>query len=708
MSRRSAARVCGRRGVVHFVPMFAAFACIVLTVTWPRYASAQSEVEAPPVEVIGHYETGIGTSDAASQGSANAKLILERPTLRAGEVLEFVPGMIVTQHSGSGKANQYYLRGFNLDHGTDFAVYVDGMPVNMRSHGHGQGYADINFVIPELVSRIDFRKGPYFAEEADFASAGAAHFRLYDQMKQGLGLLTLGTDQYRRGLVAGSLTDAADHLLYALEWTGYDGPWTLPEDSRKLNGVLRFSNGDGNAGLNVTAMAYRAKWNSTDQIPRRAVEAGQLDRFGHIDPTDGGVSDRYSLSAEVRHLMGNGRVRANVYFIQYKLDLWSNFTYFLADPVNGDQFQQTDDRKIYGGELHYSLPSRWGGIDMENRVGLQLRYDDIAKVALYTSRARRIIATTREDRVGEGSAGLFAENVVQWSTWLRTIAGVRADHFRFDTQSSIAANSGARNDSIVSPKLSVVLGPWSKTEYFINYGLGFHSNDARGTVISVDPSTGNPAQRVTPLVRTQGGEIGARTQLVDSVQSSLSFWRLTSNSELLFIGDAGTTEAGRPSRREGIEWITTWRPRSWLMLDLEVALSKSRFTDGDPAGDHIPGSPERTLQAGLYLENLGPWAAALQVRHFGPRPLVEDNRVRSGSTTLTNLRLGYDISHRWQAHFDVLNLFNRKDSDVDYYYCSLQAGETSGVCADGSAGVDDIHFHPVEPRQFRLTLNIKF
>ncbi|MFN0315219.1 MAG: TonB-dependent receptor [Burkholderiales bacterium] len=671
-------------------------------------AAAQAEIEAPTVEVIGHYESGIGTSDASSQGSVNSKQLMQRPTLGTGEVLELVPGMTVTQHSGSGKANQYYLRGFNLDHGTDFAVHLDGMPANMRSHGHGQGYADINFMIPELVARVDFHKGPYFAEEGDFASAGAAHFRLFDQVKHGLGGLTLGTDRYLRGLVVDSTPAGPGKWLYAMEWNENEGPWVNPENLRKLNGVLRYSQGEGGGTWSLTAMAYRANWDATDQIPKRAVASGLLDRFGAVDPSDGGESERYSLSANLRRASGAGQWNASAYFIQYSLGLWSNFTYFLSDPVNADQFQQTDQRRVYGGQADYRWATRWGGADMENRAGLQLRYDDIGKVGLYKTRNRQFLSLTREDAVNEGSAGLFAENFAQWKPWLRTVLGLRADFYQFDVVSNNAANSGSLSDHIASPKLAVVLGPWSNTEFFVNYGQGFHSNDARGTVITVDPSDGlTPVQRVTPLVRTKGGELGARTQFIQGVQSSLALWRLDSASELLFVGDAGATLASRPSTRQGAEWITSWRAAQWLSVEVDLALSKSRFTGADPAGGYIPGSPERTLQVGFYVEDLGPWSAALQVRHFGPRPLIEDNSVRSGSTTLTNLRLVYEID-KLQLRFDVLNLFGRRDSDVEYYYCSRLAGETPGVCADGSAGVDGIHFHPVEPRQFRLALNLKF
>jgi hypothetical protein len=658
----------------------------------------------PHTEVIGHYETGIGTSDAASEGSVTYKRIESRPLLRPGEVVELVPGMIVTQHSGDGKANQYFLRGYNLDHGTDFALWADGMPINMPTHGHGQGYADINWTIPELISGIDFRKGPYFAQEGDFASAGAARIRYFDALPQNIGSITVGSHDYLRAVAAASPKLGAGHLLIAAEANYADGPWDEPEDLRKFNAVLRYSQGDGRDGFHAALMAYDGEWTSTDQIAQRAVDSGLIDRFGTLDPTDGGESSRYSLSFGGYMGLGSGQARVDVYAINYSLDLWSNFTYFLNDPINGDQFQQSDRRTVYGINPSFAWPMKLGGLDMTNTIGLQSRYDDISRVALYDTRARNILSTTRRDEVKELSVGLYAENATQWTKWMRSIIGVRADYFNFDVDSSIPANSGSEDDSMVSPKLSLIFGPWAKTEYFVNAGYGFHSNDARGTTITIDPNTLQPAVPVDPLVRTKGAELGVRTEIIKGLQSSLALWVLKQDSELLFVGDAGTTEPSRPSKREGIEWINYWRPLQWLLVDAEFAWTKARFTDDDPAGDRIPGALESMAQIGFTVDNLGKWSGAFQLRYFGERPLIEDNSVRSDTTTIANMRVGYAISKNLRANLDVLNLFDSKDHDIDYFYCSLLSGETPGVCGDGSAGVDDIHFHPVESRQFRLSL----
>ena len=652
------------------------------------------------VQVIGHYDNAVGTSDAASQGSIGASLIANRPALRTGELLEFVPGMIVTQHSGDGKANQYFLRGFNLDHGTDFASYVDGMPVNMRSNAHGQGYSDLNFLIPELVQRIDYKKGPYFASEGDFASAGAAHFRLADRLPQGIASLTVGGDGYRRALLADSLPAAGGTLLYGLELNRNDGPWDVPEQVRKYNGVLRYSQGTPGEGYSITAMAYRNRWNSTDQVPLRALQDGLIGRFGAIDPTDGGGSARSSLSYAMRRHDAGGVFELDAYLLHSSLDLYSDFTYALAHPQQGDQFQQSERRDVAGLNASQSWSASVGGLEMHNKLGLQTRYDRVAPLGIYDTVARQRTDTVREDRVREASLGLYAENVTQWLPGLRSIAGLRYDAYRFDVASSIDGDSGRARDHIVSPKLSLVFGPWRQTEYFVNVGKGFHSNDARGTTQTRLPD-GSASAPVTPLVPTRGAELGVRSELVPGLQSSLALWRLDIGSELVFVGDAGETAPSRASRRSGIEWNNHYIAAPWLLFDLDLATSRARYTQYDPAGQFIPGSLGRVLSFGVTVNDTGRWYGGAELRHFGPRPLIEDDSVRSASTTLAYARLGYKLDRATRLTLDVFNLFNRQASDIDYFYRSRLPGEAA-------AGLDDIHFHPVEPRTLRLTLTRSF
>jgi outer membrane cobalamin receptor len=643
----------------------------------------------------------IGFADAATQGVITAKEIDRRPFQRAGEILETVPGVIVSQHSGEGKANQYYLRGFNLDHGTDIAITVAGVPVNMPTHGHGQGYADANFLIPELISGVQYKKGPYYADEGDFASAGAVNINYVNVLDRPLALLQGGSSGFGRALVAASPKIGNGYLLYALEAGTNDGPWVRPDDFRKMNGVLRYTAGDQRGGFSVTAMGYDARWSSTDQIPDRAVLSGSISRFGLIDASDGGRTSRVSLASEWQRNSSSSLTQAAAYAVKYRMNLFSNFTYFLDDPVNGDQFEQADDRFVSGVRASHRWLARVGNVSTENVAGLQIRRDDIRNVGLYHTRERVRLETTRQDEVNETGAGLFAQSSIQWSRWLRTIAGVREDRYSFDVDSNEPLNSGREDATMFSPKLTVILGPWRNTELYANAGSGFHSNDARGATIAIDPATGDPAERVTPLVRTRGAEVGVRTTPVPRVHMTASLWTLDMASELLFVGDAGTTEASRPSRRTGVELATYFNVRDWLAIDADYAYSRGRFRDDDPSGDRIPGAIEGVASVGLNIVDFRRFSGELRYRYFGPRPLIEDDSVRSDASNLLNARIGYRMTPRLRLDVDIFNILDARVSDIDYFYASRLPGEPV-------AGVDDIHFHPVERRAVRLALATTF
>ena len=674
-------------------------AVAVALIAAPAWAAGQQSLA--PVEITGHYDNRIGTSNAASAGVITPQLIEDRPLLRPGSLLEYVPGLVVTQHSGVGKANQYFLRGFNLDHGTDFATWVAGMPVNLRTHAHGQGYTDLNFLIPELISGVHYYKGPYFAHIGDFGSAGAAFIPYAERLDEGLVLGTLGEDGYRRALLAGSAAGGPGTLTYGLEVLYSDGPWEVPNDFRKLNGVLRWFVPVGDGIFGITGMAYDGRWNSTDQVPLRAVDSGLIGRFGTIDASDGGTSSRYSLSADYRTPLAGGQAQSNAYWFRYDLSLFSNFTYFLADPVNGDQFEQADRRNVFGWTGKWSRSDQWAGRAAHNSVGFELRQDRIAPVALHATRERERLSTTREDDVIQGSLGLYAANELQWTDFFRSVVGLRYDRYRFDVTGAMPQNVGDVTDGIFSPKLSLVFGPWQRTEFFANWGYGFHSNDARGVTTTVDPVTGEAVSPATPLVRSRGAELGLRSEALRNVQSSLAAWYLTLASELAFVGDAGTTEAGRPSRRYGIEWSNRWRPRPWMFFDLDVAWNHARFTGSSTEGNYIPGAPETVVSAGVAVNRYGPWSGALFLRYIGAYPLVEDNSVRADASTVVDGQIAYEILPRLRLRLDVFNLFDAKTSDIAYFYTSRLPGEPA-------EGVDDVHFHPGEPRSFRLSLSYRF
>ena len=645
----------------------------------------------------------IGISDAASQGFITQKQLEARTVYRPGELLEATPGLIVSQHSGEGKANQFYLRGINLDHGTDLRTTVDGMLVNQRSHGHGQGWTDLNFLIPEITAGIEYRKGPYYAEEGDFSSAGAVSVMYTDQLNQGIASVGIGQNGYKRLLLADSPKAGAGNLLYALELYKNDGPFKNPDDYKKTNGVLRYSEGDAYNGFNITAMAYRAKWNATDQIPQRAIDTGFISgKFDAIDKTDGGEAQRYSLSGAWHQSSATNATNINAYILNNKLNLYSNFTYFLDNPVDGDQFSQPDRRVTTAVNADHSWQMPFLSFKSENKVGLQFQNDNIYN-ALENTKARQRLSTTRQDHIVESSLGAYFQNTTYWTEKFRTIAGIREDYYHNDVSSDLAINSGKANDRQTSPKLSMIFGPWAKTEYYFNIGNGFHSNDARGTTISVDPKI--PATRVTrenPIVESNGFELGVRSEFIPGLQSSLAIYQLDFDSELLFAGDAGSTaDTGRSSRRVGFEFSNYYKPTSWMTIDADIAYARARYRNTDIVGDRIPGSIEGVASLALSIENLGSYYGGLQLRYFGPRPLIEDNSVRSKGTTTLNGRLGYKINPTTTINLEGYNLTNNKDSAIDYFYTSRLPGEQS-------AGVDDVHFHPIETRSFRLNLIASF
>ena len=675
--------------------------------TIPPAASAASGPQT--ITIRGHYDNAVGSSDAASQGVISAGLLKSRPAMRPGEVLEFVPGVIVTQHSGDGKANQYFLRGFNLDHGTDFATSVDGMPVNMPSHGHGQGYTDLNFLLPELVARIDYRKGPYFAKagaSGDFASAGAADIVYRKRLDGPFGQLTLGQRGYQRG-VAGTSFDigAGLTLLGALEIARNDGPWTVPERLKKSNGVFSLSGGTAANGFSASLMGYRASWQSTDQIPQRLIDAGRVQgrpfgRFDSLDPTDGGDTSRASLSAEWHADSGGGRTRVAGYAMRYRLTLDSNFTYNLERPGDGDQFKQRDRRSVYGLSASQAFDHRFGGIDLRSELGVQVRHDRTA-VGLYDTVQRHITHVTREDNIRQTLLGAYGQSALQLTPWLRGVLGLRADRIQNSVDAlSLAANGGRSSDLQLSPKLSLVAGPFfgssANTEFFFNAGRGLHSNDARGTTARLDPRTGDPVNSVPPLVSSRGFEVGARTEALAGLQSSIALWKLDFDSELVYVGDAGATEASAGSQRRGVEFNNRYTPLPWLLFDADFAWTHARFNNVD----RIPNAVDRVASVAVTLRELGPWSASLQWRYLGPGALIEDNSVRSNSSLNTNLRVARKLGRNAEVTVDVFNVADRKTNDIQYFYESQLPGE--------AAPVADRHVHPAEPRTVRVSLRMDF
>ena len=683
------------------------FPLLVLSAIATR-AAADDVRSLPEVEVSASRYSLIGVADSASEGVAGQFQIRNRVVARTGELLEVVPGLIVSQHSGDGKANQYFLRGFNLDHGIDFKMSLDGMPINQRSHAHGQGWADLNPLIPELISSIHYRKGPYYAADGDFANAGSANIYYADKIDRGLASFGLGQNGFYRTLLANAPKFKDGNLLYALELSHYDGPWDNPDNYNKLNGLLRYSQGGQSNGFNLTAMAYSGRWNSTDQIPWNEYKQGLISRWGAMDKSSGAWAHRYSLSGEWRSADADSSTLVQAYVINNYLDLYSNFEYG-AD----SQFNQRDSRVTSGINASRTISMNGLGKEAANTFGVQIQHDQISNGLLSTRQRNRIDCAIgspgsteqcRQDRIAQSSIGIYAENHVHWNDWFRTVAGLRGDYFRFANRglySSLSDNNTATvNDFITSPKLNLVFGPWSKTEYYYSIGNGYHSNDARGVTIG-------SGIRANGLVRTLGQEVGIRTEIIDGLQTTLAVFQLDNASEIVYIGDAGRTEdSGRRSRRTGFEFNNYFKANSWLTIDADYALARARFRDPVAGeGDYIPGAVEGVASVAAIVDDGGTYSGSLQLRHFGPRPLTDKNDIRSNGTTTLNGRVSYRVNNDTRLELVGFNLLNSQHSAIDYYNDSYTFDHNGRFLGSGLSGRV---FHPVEPINFRVVLITRY
>jgi len=685
-------------------------------------------VDMDEVVVTGRSANLLGRADSASQGRVSAEDLSRRPLLRPAEVLEAVPGLMITQHSGDGKANQYFSRGFNLDHGTDFAFSVDGVPVNLPSHAHGQGYADLNFMIPELIQEVDYRKGPYSAETGDFATAGSADLSYPFRLKQGLAQVSLGEDGYVRAIGAASIDlGQAGQFYYAVEGAHDDGPWDTPENFQKYNVLLHYSAGSSSNGLVAALSVDQGAWTATNQTPDRAVQEGLIGPYGTLDPTDGGMTHRYGGWAAWRHGSEDDQASVEAYATVSSLHLWNDFTFYTlsdgndpaspryqADGAPSDQFEEEDERTVTGLKARNTYHAQWGGVRQEVEGGLDLRNDNITTLANYATVARVRYATNSSNTVVEGSLAPYAQDTAHWTPWLRSELGFREDFYYLAVGSTQTAQRAQVAAQAAEPKVGLAFGPWGPVELYANYGLGFHSNDAR-ILTPASLRTVEDGAPTTPLVQARGMEAGSRLAL-GPLRSTLALWQLKLASELTFNGDTASSGTGPASTRQGVEWSNNYHWKH-LVLDADYAYSQARFDQEDPGVDDndptpatpslpthpgycVPESIEQAATGTLGLEKLGPFAVDLRVRYFGPRPLVPDNSIRSGESTLTSVRLAYEPAPRQQVALDVFNLFDRPVDDVSYYYATQLKGQP--------APVEGIQAHPAEPREARVTYRVQF
>ena len=637
----------------------------------------------------------LGSADSSSQGVVGYADFSTRPLARVGELVEVVPGMIATQHSGPGKANQYFLRGFNLDHGSDFSTFFDGMPVNFRTHAHAQGYMDLNFIIPEVIERIDFKKGPYFANTGDFSLAGTSSMKTYDSLERGFVEVTAGSGDEIRFVAADSVNTELGSLLYALEHHQTNGMFVLDQDVRKYNGLLKYTGEIAGIPSQLTLTAYDSEWISTNQVPQRAVTSGQTDRFGFIDPDLGGQSHRYSLSG--RFELGEWDLTA--YASAYYMSLINNPTYVLNDPINGDEFEQEDERVLFGGSLVRQSRFEIMGLEAAGLFGAEVRVDDVQELNLFNTRSRLRYGSVREDTARELSLSTYAESEFAMSENLRLTTGLRADYIRFDVEALRAQNSGTDSDALLQPKFGLAYRLSDSLELYANYGHGFHSNDVRAAVNRIDPVTGEDTEAQDILVEGRGGEIGFRYDNLKGFNITLTAFELATDSELVFVGDAGTTEPSDPTRRSGVELNAFYSISERLVIDLSAARASGHFRGLPDGANSITDAHENVAAAGLTYVGTQGVTASLRVRYFGDAALTEDESVMKENSTLINAGVSY-AAGAWEMGIDVLNLLDAEDDDIAYFFESRLPGEVEAV--------EDIHFHPSNPRVIRAMLRYSF
>jgi hypothetical protein len=709
-------------------------------------ATADSAGSLQQVTISGERQELLGSASSASEGVVADEELQLAPVYRPGQLLETVPGLIVTLHSGEGKANQFLMRGYNLDHGTDLETYVDAMPVNQPTHAHGQGYTDLNFVIPELADGLSYTKGPYYAAVGDFGAVGSVRMdycdSIADQVSAGVGTL-----DFQRYFAAGSQALAAGQLLAAAELQHYDGPFLTPDDARKENLVLRYSAGDQQRGYSVTGMFYHQLWTNTTDIPMRAITEGLVpDRFGTLDPTDGGHAQRASLSAQYHQGIGDGQFTASAYFIYNQLHMFNDFTHYLFDPIHGDQEDQFENRRASGGAANYTLPVTLGSLRNEVAVGVLTRYDLLGvgrlpsegQVPIEPQPAGDPASLSNDDQVYLFSGAGYVQVTTHWNPGFRSVLGVR-DDYQYGTdvdylaalhQTAGYTNAGTARQSLLQPKASLIYTPNKAVEFYLAAGQGFHSADLRGVNQDRSVDLGLPN---TPLLAKQDGEeISLRAAMARNIAVTLAVYNLWQQSETIIDPDVGQDTAGPPSRRYGYEINFTWQIRRWLELYGSFSGDHTRFThplddDTGHLGDYITDAPYATGAAALYVNDLGPLSGGINYRFLGNYPLSSGPCVNSAAahdfaaaTCATaptapgqisargfgelNADVHYAFPSGWGAAIGIYNILNTHAAAAEFWYVDRLKSEIDSY-PDGRA---DVHQHPLEPIMARFTISKRF
>jgi len=649
-------------------------------------------------------------TSAASAETIGERDLQLRPVANPESIIKVVPGLVIAQHQGGGKANQLFLRGFDADHGTDVALSIDGVPINMPSHGHGQGYADLNFLVPEAIDQIDVTKGPYFAEYGDFDTAGAINLRTRRSFGESSVSATYGSfDSYRvLGIASPKFSEGLPWL--AAEIAGTNGPFNSPEQLQRYNLMGKETLAlNATTTLSVLASAYGSQWNASGQIPLRAVEAGLLDRFGSIDPSEGGQTQRQMLIASLEHRSENGDgVSLTAYVVRYSFRLFSDFTFQLRDPENFDEVEQDDSRVYVGANGRFRTSKTLGGMRFITSLGAQARYDDVHTELWHVKQRNRLQQCFEEGpnpctdaQIHQSDLGVYVEEDMRLTSWLRIVLGARADLFEFNVsdQKPVPAEpaepptTGVAQKSIISPKLQVVLRPASWWNIYLDGGGGFHSNDARGAIAS----GGSGA-----LPRAWGAEVGSRLYL-GKLEVAAALWYLHLQSEQVYNSDEGTTSPSDPTRRYGLDLEARWNLLPWLWVDADLNFSKATFTEDRGNGSAVALAPTRTGTLGLNALHPDGYKGRLGLRHVADRPATQDESLTAQGYTLVDLYLGYRRRF-WEIGVVVENLFNQSWREAQF----ANDSQLRIAPYNETAPVTDIHFTPGNPINVRATASLYF
>lgn len=675
---------------------------------------------------------------AASSDDISTETYQLRPHTTLQEILNNVPGLIVRQHQGGGKATQYLIRGFNADHGTDFLVTVDQLPVNLVTHGHGQGYADINFVIPETVETLQLRKGTYFPELGDLAVAGALNLVTKEKFAENFVLAEGGSFDRMRYVAGLSPKFGNVQTLFAGQAYYSNGPFENPEHFARYNLFAKATfEPTPTSKAWASATLYAADWDASGQIPQRLVSDGQLDRFGSLDPSEGGRTDRENVDLHYdANPTENDAWSFQAYASRYKMRLWSNFTFFqnslFPDPngdielrdgtfatldPRGDGIEQNDFRWLYGARGSYTRSYDLFGFPMFSRVGVETRNDRI-DVAVYNQQKRNRYFTASKVFVEESSYSGYYTQQITFTDWLRFEGGVRGDAFTFDVQNRLPASQGGRkrgnvnlgtfpvsgyeNDAIVSPKANLIVTPEKNTEVYLNYGDGFHSNDARGVIQAKNDKD------FAPLAKATGYELGSRTRQFDKLDVSAALWLVDLESEIVFCGDCGTIEQNDfgsfdttgPTRRWGVDFEIRYQIFDWLTADYDLSYADPRYKNGEA----IPIAPTLFMNGGLTADFGYGFSAAARVRYLDDRPATEDRTLPARGYLLFDLFAKY----RWrnvELGIDFLNMGDVDWQEAVFADTSCTRGEARrGRCPNAP----DIHFTPGDPFGVRGRMTVFF